>query len=115
MNRNPIGALGVLVVVLLVTAVSALFTVYQTQQALVVRFGELIRVITEPGLPVKLPWFDTVIYINKRILDLENRSAECWKFARKNTAPTLWRYMSKISCPSSGSPRPLLAPFSRRL
>ena len=41
-----------------------------------VRFGEPIRIITEPGLHVKVPVFDTVIYINKRILDLENPAQE---------------------------------------
>ena len=76
MTRHLIGIFVGLLLVLLIAAFGALFTVYQTQQALVVRFGEPIRIITEPGLHVKLPVFDTVIYINKRILDLENPAQE---------------------------------------
>ena len=35
------------------SAGSSLFTVYQTQQAIVVRLGEPVRVVTEPGLNFK--------------------------------------------------------------
>jgi membrane protease subunit HflC len=52
------------------------FTVSQTEQAIVVRLGEPIRVITEPGLNFKWPLFDSVIPISKRILDLENPAQE---------------------------------------
>ena len=76
MTRHLIGIFVGLLLVLLIAAFGALFTVYQTQQAMVVRFGKPIRIITEPGLHVKVPVFDTVIYINKRILDLENPAQE---------------------------------------
>jgi membrane protease subunit HflC len=55
---------------------SSLFTVYQTQQALVVRLGQPVRVVTEPGLNFKVPLIDSVIGIDKRILDLENPAQE---------------------------------------
>src|SRR6202165_5278392 len=70
-----IAALFVLFVVLIV-AYSSVFIVDMTEQALVVRLGEPIRVITEPGLNFKAPFVDTVINIDKRILDLENPSQE---------------------------------------
>lgn len=47
------------------------FVVQQTQQALVLRFGAINRVITEPGLKFKAPFIDSVINIDKRILDLD--------------------------------------------
>jgi modulator of FtsH protease HflC len=72
---SGIAALVVLLVVL-VGAYSAVFTVSQTEQAIVVRLGEPIRVITEPGLNFKWPIFDSVISISKRILDLENPAQE---------------------------------------
>ena len=50
---------------------AALFSVHQTEQALVLRFGKPIRVITQPGLNVKWPLIDQVVYIDKRVLDLE--------------------------------------------
>jgi membrane protease subunit HflC len=70
------GVLAVLVIAALVLGYSAFFTVYQTRQALVVRLGQPIRVVTEPGLNVKVPLIDTVIDIDKRILDLESPAQE---------------------------------------
>ena len=77
MRFNVIG--GVIVVLIaaaLIVAYSALFTVYQTQQALVVRLGKVVRVVNEPGLHVKMPFIDSVISIDKRILDLEAPTQE---------------------------------------
>lgn len=65
------GVLAVVVVAALIVGYSSLFTVYQTQQALVVRLGQPVRVVSEPGLNVKVPFIDAVIAIDKRILDLE--------------------------------------------
>jgi modulator of FtsH protease HflC len=77
MRANSIGVIVIAVVVLaLVAAYGSLFTVYQTKQALVVRLGEPIRIITEPGLHVKVPLVDTVITVDNRILDLENAAQE---------------------------------------
>jgi membrane protease subunit HflC len=50
--------------------------VQQTEQALVVRFGAPVQVVTDPGLHFKVPFTDTVIPIDKRILDLENPAQE---------------------------------------
>jgi membrane protease subunit HflC len=75
-----LGFTGGLVLVLIVAAVivgySSFFTVYQTQQALVVRLGNPVRVVNEPGLQVKVPFVDTVIVIDRRILDLEAPAQE---------------------------------------
>jgi len=70
------GALAVIAVILLIVGYSSLFQVYQTRQALVVRLGNPLRVVKDPGLHVKMPLLDTVIYVDKRILDLENSSQE---------------------------------------
>jgi membrane protease subunit HflC len=75
-----LGIVGGIILVLALAAVilgySSLFTVYQTQQALVVRLGQPVRVVTEPGLHFKMPLIDAVIAIDKRILDLENPAQE---------------------------------------
>jgi len=77
MRLNLVGGLVAALVVLgLIVAYGTLFTVYQTRQALVVRLGEPVRVITEPGLNYKIPLIDSVITIDKRILDLENPAQE---------------------------------------
>jgi membrane protease subunit HflC len=70
------GILAAILLVVLIIAYSAAFTVYQTRQALVIRLGDPLRVVTEPGLNFKIPLLDSVIYIDKRILDLENPAQE---------------------------------------
>jgi membrane protease subunit HflC len=70
------GALAVLAVIVAIIAYGSLFTVYQTRLALVVRLGQPVRVVTEPGLNFKFPLIDNVIYVDKRILDLENPAQE---------------------------------------
>jgi membrane protease subunit HflC len=70
------AALAVVLAIALVIAYSTFFTVYQTKQALVVRLGKPVRVITEPGLNAKIPFVDSVIYIDKRILAIESPAQE---------------------------------------
>ena len=70
------GVLAVLAVIAAIVGYSALFTVYQTRLALVVRLGQPVRVVTTPGLNFKIPLIDSVIYVDKRILDLENPAQE---------------------------------------
>jgi membrane protease subunit HflC len=65
-----------LLFVIVVIGYSSVFTVDMTEQALVVRLGDPVRVVTEPGLHFKTPFIDSVIDIDKRILDLENPAQE---------------------------------------
>jgi membrane protease subunit HflC len=76
--RSGVSGIAALVValVVLIGAYSAMYTVNQTEQVIVVRLGEPIRVVTDPGLNFKWPIFDSVIRISKRILDLENPAQE---------------------------------------
>jgi len=77
MRVNVIGGVvAVLLVAALIVGYSSLFAVYQTQQALVVRLGQVVRVVDQPGLNIKLPFIDNVIAIDKRILDLEAPAQE---------------------------------------
>jgi membrane protease subunit HflC len=77
MRTNFIGGIAaILIVAALFVAYSSLFTVYQTQQALVLRLGQPVHVISEPGLHLKAPFIDNVIAIDKRILDLEAPAQE---------------------------------------
>ncbi|HKS84429.1 MAG TPA: protease modulator HflC [Pseudolabrys sp.] len=72
MRLNFIGGIAAVVIAAaLIVGYSSLFTVYQTQQALVIRLGQPVRVVNEPGLNLKAPFIDSVVYIDKRILDLE--------------------------------------------
>ncbi len=64
------GAL-ILVGALVILFYAATFTVHQTQQALVLQFGRVRDVISEPGLHFKWPFIENVVLIEKRVLDLD--------------------------------------------
>ena len=53
-----------------------LFTVSQTQRALVLEFGKPKRVISDPGLQYKIPFIQNVEFFDKRILDIDTASQE---------------------------------------
>ena len=65
-----------LLAVLLFGAYSAAFMVNQTQQALVLQFGEPKRTIQEPGLKFKLPFIQEAVYYERRVLSLIPQDAE---------------------------------------
>ncbi len=71
MNRNVLLVLGILVIVLGIVGLSALFTVHQTQQAIVLMFGNPKRVATEAGLHFKIPFVENVLYYERRVLNLD--------------------------------------------
>jgi len=70
MNRYIIVPVVVLVA-LVIVILSSVFTVHQTEKALVLQFGNPVRPINEPGLQFKWPLVQEVIYFDNRILDLE--------------------------------------------
>jgi membrane protease subunit HflC len=70
------GVFAVTLIVVLFIAYLSMFTVHQTRQALVIRLGDPVRTITEPGLHLKIPFIDAVVYVDNRILDLENSAQE---------------------------------------
>jgi membrane protease subunit HflC len=70
MNRT-LAILGAVIIVIGVVLFSSMFIVEQTQQALVLQFGEPKRDVQEPGLKFKLPFIQNVVYFEKRILDLD--------------------------------------------
>ena len=72
MNRIPALPAIVAGVVALIVLFSSLYTVQQTQQALVRQFGRISAVVTEPGLHVKVPFLQSVMLIDKRILELDS-------------------------------------------
>jgi membrane protease subunit HflC len=77
--KNPFGGFVAIVVVIaaIVLVSSTFFTVNPTEQALVLRFGQPVRdLIGAPGLYARVPFIDTVVYIDKRILALDNERQE---------------------------------------
>ncbi len=68
---NKLIIAGGVLVALLVTGLASLFTVHQTQQVLVTQFGQPVRVIQTPGLHVKVPFIQSVIAFDARLLDYD--------------------------------------------
>jgi membrane protease subunit HflC len=75
-NSNVAGLVALLALTMIFVAFFSLFTVPQTSQALVLRFGDPVRTVSEPGLHMKVPFVDNVIYVDNRILDLESADEE---------------------------------------
>lgn len=63
--------LGAVLVAAAIGASSTLYTVHQTQQAIVLYFGKPDRVVTEPGLHIRIPFAEDVEYFDTRVLDLD--------------------------------------------
>ncbi len=75
------GTFGVAaaIIVILFVAISGTFTVEQTEQALVLRFGEPVEgrgLVTDPGLHFKIPLIENVVTRSNQILNLESPNQE---------------------------------------
>ncbi len=87
MKRGLFGGIGLIILgAIAVLLYLSVFIVDPTQQALVLRFGQVIRPIDAPGLYYKLPLIDNVVFIDKRILDLDSQPLEV--IVRAELAPT---------------------------
>ena len=76
MNRRLLIVLGVVAFVVLLIVGGAVFTVHQTQQALVLQFGNPVRVIKEPGLSFKVPLIQQVEFFENRVLPYDAEPVE---------------------------------------
>ena len=65
-----------LIFVLGLTAYLSLFTVKEINQAIVLQFGDPRKVISEPGLQMKIPFIQNVVYLDRRILSLDPQPEE---------------------------------------
>ena len=68
--RNLIIA-AIVIIVALVLLRQALYVVDETEQVIILRFGEVVGTRTDPGLNVKAPFVDTVVRLDKRILRID--------------------------------------------
>ena len=71
MKKLSVAILGIIILVAVFVASSTLFTVHQTSQALVLQFGNPVKVIKAPGLHFKLPFLQNAEFYDSRILDLD--------------------------------------------
>ncbi len=75
MKRGTIITLVALVAIVIV-ALQSTYTVHQTEQALVLQFGEAKRVVTTPGLRFKVPFVQNIVRIDKRLLAYDGPAEE---------------------------------------
>jgi len=75
-SKNVLTLAAIAVAAVGVAAYSAVYTVSETQQALVLQLGEPIGVVREAGLHFKLPFVQNVVTMEKRILDLDSQKQE---------------------------------------
>ena len=71
MNRTTGFIAGLVVLVVAIIGLSSVYTVTMTEQALLLQFGAPKAIVTEPGLHVKLPFVQEVVYIPKQLLNLD--------------------------------------------
>ena len=64
------------VVIIGVVLFQSLFIVQEINQAIVLQFGNPKRIIIEAGLKFKLPFIQNVVYLDKRVLNLDNPPEE---------------------------------------
>ncbi len=67
---------GIVALVVAFTALSSLFVVREDEQALVLQFGDPRQEVTAPGLYVKFPFIQDVLYFDKRVLDFDAPAEE---------------------------------------
>jgi membrane protease subunit HflC len=91
MRRGIFGGVGLVILAVIAIAVYlSIFIISQTQQALVLRFGQVVREVKEPGLYYKLPLIDNVVYFDKRILDLNSAPLEIIASDQKRLVVDAW-------------------------
>ena len=65
-----------IIIVLGFVAFNTLFVVQEVKQAIVLQFGDPKKIITKPGLNFKIPFIQNVVYLDKRILNLDTPPEE---------------------------------------
>lgn len=71
------GVLGIIAAVLLYfTCSETFFTVNQIEQAVIIRLGEPVGVVKEPGLHCKWPLTENVVFFDKRLMSVELSTLE---------------------------------------
>jgi len=62
--------------ILLFAGANSLYIVHQAQQAIVLQFGEPIRVVKDAGLKFKIPFIQNVVFYDMRLLNLDPPAQE---------------------------------------
>lgn len=66
----------IILFLLLFVAINSVYIVYQPEQAIVLQFGEPMRVVQDAGLKFKIPFIQNVVFYDKRLLNLDPPAQE---------------------------------------
>ncbi|MBS4773066.1 MAG: protease modulator HflC [Proteobacteria bacterium] len=69
-------ALGVIAAAILFVAINSVYVVRQTEQAIVLQFGNPVRVVKDAGLKFKIPFIQNVVFYDNRLLNLDPPAQE---------------------------------------
>ena len=81
--KNNINVIFSVVIALIIFASMSIFTVDQRKFALVSQFGEVKRIISEPGLNFKFPLIQDVRFFEKRIITMDSAEPELFITSEK--------------------------------
>jgi len=112
-NRRILTVVAVVLVAVGVFTMSSLFIVDQTEEALVLQFGDPRRVIRQPGLKVKRPFIENVIFYENRLLDFEPPPEEVIVSDQKRLVVdtyTRYRITDPLLFTKRSTPRPPFGP-----
>lgn len=98
---RSLGAIGVLIALVAIVGLrETLYVVDETNQAIVTQVGEYIRTDQQPGLYVKLPFYQSLTYFDRRILVTDNAPAEYLTLDKKRIVVdpiTRWRIVDPFT------------------
>ena len=84
------------VVFILILAMQSFYIVQQAEQAIVLQFGNPVRVIKDAGLKIKAPFIQNVVFYDKRLLNLEPPAQEVVLKDKKRWTIILYPILANI-------------------
>lgn len=71
MTNKKNMALLIAALAIVIIAINSFYVVGQTEQVIVLQFGEPVREVTTPGLKMKIPFIQNLVYYDNRLLKLD--------------------------------------------
>ena len=99
MNIKTLGITVFVLIVLAVVISQILFTVDETEQAIILQFGNPVATVRDPGLKIKSPFIQNVIFFEKRILSSDALPQEYLTTDKKRLVVdhvTRWRILDPL-------------------
>jgi len=91
---KPLIAFLIVVVIAMIGYNLFTFTVDETQKAALLQFGEIVRIIEDPGLHFKIPFIQSVTYLEDRVINYDIQPLDVYTADQKRLAIdnyAIWR------------------------